>query len=102
MVKSLTDHEEPLSTLRPWLFVTIVASFVLFSALSVNYSTYQTRKLVTEFQQLHNYRNEMDVEWGQLLLEQSTWGSFNRVEQLASKRLKMIVPEPNQIIMVTQ
>ena len=100
MANSPTNQGESFSTFRPWLFVAFASALVVMSALSVNYSTYQTRRLVAEFQQLHNRRNEMDVEWGQLLLEQSTWGSFNRVEQLASKRLKMIVPEPNQIVMV--
>ena len=91
-----------LSTIRPWLFVAMVGLLVVLSAISVVHSTFQTRKLVAEFQQLQNLRNDMEVEWGQLLLEQSTWGSFNRVERLAGKKLKMIVPEPNQIVMVSQ
>lgn len=95
-------ERRPSLTTRAWLFVSIAGVLVVLSAVSVSYSAYQTRRLVGEFQQLQNLRNEMEVEWGQLLLEQSTWGSFNRVEQLASKRLKMIVPEPNQIVMVSQ
>ncbi|PCJ30162.1 MAG: cell division protein FtsL [Moraxellaceae bacterium] len=88
--------------LRAWILVFTLGVLVVLSAVSVVYSTYQTRKLVAEFQQLQNSRNDMEVEWGQLLLEQSAWGSFNRVEKLASKRLKMIVPEPNKIVMVSQ
>ena len=97
-----TVNDNAVSQQRPWFFVATVALLVVLSAISVIYSTYQTRKLVAEFQQLQNMRNDMEVEWGQLLLEQSTWGSFNRVERLASKRLKMIVPEPNKIVMVSQ
>lgn len=101
MTMSPTIDNE-ISQSRQWLFVTVAALLVVLSAVSVIYSTYQTRKLVAEFQQLQNLRNDMEVEWGQLLLEQSTWGSFNRVERLASERLKMVVPEPNQIVMVSQ
>ena len=97
---TINDYAVPQQ--RSWFFVATVALLVVLSAISVIYSTYQTRKLVAEFQQLQNMRNDMEVEWGQLLLEQSTWGSFNRVERLASKRLKMIVPEPNKIVMVSQ
>ena len=51
-------------------------------------------------QKMQNENSQMQVEWGQLLLEQSTWGSYNRVEQLATKKLKMHVPSPNEIVMV--
>lgn len=102
MKTSPTITDNAVSHQRSWFFVATVALLVVLSANAVIYSTYQTRKLVAEFQQLQNMRNDMEVEWGQLLLEQSTWGSFNRVERLASKRLKMIVPEPNKIVMVSQ
>ena len=102
MTASPIVSDNAVSQQRPWFLVATVALLVVLSANSVIYSTYQTRKLVAEFQQLQNMRNDMEVEWGQLLLEQSTWGSFNRVERLASKQLKMIVPEPNKIVMVSQ
>lgn len=55
---------------------------------------------MAQHQQLLNQKNAMQVEWGQLLLEQSTWGSYNRVEQLAGDKLKMRVPSPSEIVMV--
>ena len=102
MTESPIISDNAVPSQRSWFFVATIALLVVLSAISVIYSTYKTRKLVAEFQQLQNMRNDMEVEWGQLLLEQSTWGSFNRVERLASKRLEMIVPEPNKIVMVSQ
>lgn len=87
---------------KPWFVVGILILLVVIAALGVIYSTFQTRKLVAEFQHLQNVRNQLQVERGQLLLEQSTWGSFNRVEQLAGKKLKMHVPDPEHIVMVSQ
>ncbi len=87
---------------RVWLLVAVAVIVMLISAFGVIYSTYQTRKLIAEFQHLQNQRNELQTEWGQLLLEQSTWGSFNRVERLASKKLNMQVPEPQQVVMISQ
>ena len=89
-----------LTSVKQWIHVLLLAVLVVASAIGVAYSTHQTRKLVADFQLLKTQQYAMQVEWGQLLLEQSTWGSFNRVEQLASKRLGMRVPEPGQIIMV--
>lgn len=101
--KTKLDAEPSVSgSTRAWLLVGMAALFMLISAFGVIYSTYQTRKLIAEFQYLQNQRNELQTEWGQLLLEQSTWGSFNRVERLAGKKLKMHVPDPQQVVMISQ
>jgi cell division protein FtsL len=73
---------------------------VLGSSVAVVYSSFETRRLVARHQRLQLENNTMQVEWGQLLLEQSTWGSYNRVEQLAGTQLKMRVPSPSEIVMV--
>ena len=85
---------------QAWFFVFIALCVVLVSSLGVVYSSFETRRLVALHQKMQNENSQMQVEWGQLLLEQSTWGSYNRVEQLATKKLKMHVPSPNEIVMV--
>jgi len=85
---------------RSWTFVIIALVLVMGSCLAVIYSSFETRRLVATHQRLQLDNNAMQVEWGQLLLEQSTWGSYNRVEQLAGAKLKMRVPSPNEIVMV--
>ena len=42
----------------------------------------------------------MDVEWGQLQLEQSTWATQGRVEGLAREPLGMISPAPDAVVIV--
>ena len=84
----------------PWILVVMALLLAAGSALGVVYSSYEARRLIAQHQQLLNDKNAMQVEWGQLLLEQSTWGSYNRVEQLAGTKLKMRVPSPNEIVMV--
>ena len=88
------------SNTQAWFFVLLALAAVLVSSVAVVYSSFETRRLVALHQRLQNDNNQMQVEWGQLLLEQSTWGSYNRVEQLATKKLKMRVPSPNEIVMV--
>lgn len=85
---------------KHWILVQLAAVAVVVSALGVVFASFETRRLVSQHQQLLGAKNDMQVEWGQLLLEQSTWGSYNRVEQLAGSKLHMRVPSPNEIVMV--
>lgn len=82
-----------------WMLV-IPAFFVIMSAIAVVYSSFKARDLVSEFQHLQDQRNNYQEEWGQLLLEQSTLGAFNRIETLADKQLDMAVPAPDKTVMV--
>ena len=82
------------------LMVLLLAASVMGSALGVVYAKYQTRKLFVELQTLQKIRDEMNVEWGQLQLEQSTWGTNARVEGIARKKLDMIMPPIDAVVIV--
>lgn len=60
-------------------------------------STYQVRTQVNQLEQLRSEASDLRVQWGRFLLEQSTWGSYKRIEALAVERLQMQVPEGEQI-----
>lgn len=85
--------------LRNSLFV-VLGSAVLLSALAVVYAKFQSRSLFVELQALTKAQDKMDVEWGQLQLEQSTWATHGRVESAARKRLGMVLPEPQQVVVI--
>ncbi|MDO8932034.1 MAG: cell division protein FtsL [Rhodocyclaceae bacterium] len=69
-------------------------------ALSAVSSNHRARKLFTELEREQNRMRELDVEWGQLQLEQSTWAAHARVEKIARDRLGMKTPAPGQIVSV--
>jgi cell division protein FtsL len=73
---------------------------VLISALAVVSTNHRARKLVTEFEREQERMRALEVEWGQLQLEQSTWATHARIEQIARDRLGMHPPRSNQIISV--
>ncbi len=75
-------------------------ALVVFSALAVVYSKHQSRKLFVELNSLQKTRDAMEVEWGQLQLEQSTWATSGRIEKLARQRLRMTQMEYEKIIIV--
>jgi cell division protein FtsL len=61
-------------------------------ALALVTSQHQARKLYVELQKEQDLAKQLEVEWGQLQLEQSTWATHARVEKLAVQALGMRVP----------
>ncbi|GAB4358062.1 MAG: cell division protein FtsL [Gammaproteobacteria bacterium] len=80
-------------------FVLLVGA-VLGSALGVIYAKHQTRKLFVELNGLQKERDELQIEWGRLQLEQATWATHGRVERIARQRLKMQIPAPEEVVIV--
>jgi cell division protein FtsL len=61
----------------------------------------KTRKLFAELEREQEQAKQLDVEWGQLQLEQSTWAMHARVEKIARERLHMSLPDAKrtQVVM---
>lgn len=69
-------------------------------ALGLVTSQHASRKLYVELQKEEAKTKQLDVEWGQLQLEQSTWAMHGRVEKLAAQRLDMRVPPAGRVEVV--
>lgn len=67
-------------------------------ALAVVSSNHRARKVFVELEQEQNRMRELEVEWGQLQLEQSTWASHARVEKIARDKLGMKTPQPARVV----
>jgi len=86
-------------TVRPFNQIVILL-LVVTSAVGVVYSKHQARKLFVELQALGNDRDNMDIEWGQLQLEQSTLSTQGRVERAARDQLGMVSLSADNMIIV--
>lgn len=76
----------------------LILTLVLVAcALSVVSARHQARKLFVALQSEQAHARDLDVEWGQLQLEISTWLMHNRVEEVARGRLHMVIPESGSI-----
>ncbi len=73
---------------------------LLITALAVIYDKYQLRQLFYEMQKAERKLDEYEVEWGRLQLEMTMLTAENRVERLATKRLKMVMPLRDEIIYI--
>ena len=75
----------------------LIALTCALSAVSANH---RSRKLFTELEATQKRMRDLDVEWGQLQLEQGTLAAHVRVERSAREKLGMKPPAPGQIISV--
>lgn len=67
---------------------------LVLCALGLVTSQHKARKLYAQFEQEQERARALDVEYGQLQLEQSTWAMHGRVEKLAGRALQMSAPDP--------
>lgn len=78
----------------------VLAVLVLLSAVSVVYARHDARQLFIELQQLTAERDRLNIDWGRLQIEHSTWASPGRVEQIAREKLGMREPDPAKVVIV--
>lgn len=84
--------------LRLLLTVLVVANLV--TALAVVHARHHHRVLFVELNQLDKARDELDIDFGRLQLEQATWAESNRIDQVARDRLGMKFPEDGEIVVI--
>lgn len=70
------------------------------SALGVIYVTHVNRQLYSQLQNLQNQQDLLASEYEKLLLEQSAWSEYSRVEKLSRLHLEMKIPTAADVIMV--
>ena len=78
----------------------LLLAVLVVCALALVSSQHKARKLFVELQKQQELAKQLDVEWGQLQLEQSTWAMHGRVEKIAIQKLNMRVPQPARIQVV--
>jgi cell division protein FtsL len=75
---------------------------LISSAIAVVYSTHSARILFNQNETLKDQAYQLDVEWNQLLLEQSAVASYGRIEYAAGEKLGMEVPKNKDLVLVTK
>lgn len=87
---------------QPMLLVFVFAVVCVVSAIALVYTKHESRKLFVELEQLTNEGDELNIEWGQLQIEQSTWATHARIEQVATDDLQLTRPETAEIFVIEQ
>lgn len=81
-------------------FNLLLLALALGCALSTVTSNHKARKLFIELEREQSHMRQLEVEWGQLQLEQSTWANNARIEKIARDKLQMKAPTPQQILTI--
>ena len=79
------------------LLLVLVASA---SAIGVVYARHEARREFVELTRLKAERDELNIEFGRIKLEQATWAEANRVEQVARTELGMGFPGAEQTVVL--
>jgi cell division protein FtsL len=72
----------------------------MVSSMAVIEMRHESRVLYAQVQKLQQERDALNVEWGQLLLEEGAWSQHRRIESVARSQLGMELPNPKQVNVV--
>lgn len=85
---------------QPFLLVFVFAIACVLSAMALVYTKHDSRKLFIELEGLTHERDELNIEWGQLQIEQSTWATHARIERVALEDLSLVRPAATDIYVI--
>lgn len=71
---------------------------VMVCALFTITSQHQARQVFQSLEAEQNRARQLDVEYGQLQLELSTWATSPRIEKIARENLNMYTPEAAKML----
>lgn len=84
------------------LISALLALAAFATAVACVWAVHANRVSFARLQALEAERDEMNVEWGRLQIEQAAWSTHARIERVARERLRMRLPEPDEVVIVTR
>ncbi|NIA27596.1 MAG: cell division protein FtsL [Desulfobulbaceae bacterium] len=87
-------------TRQPLVLVFVFAVVCVLSAMALVYTKHESRRLFIELESLTDERDRLNIEWGQLQIEQSTWATHARIEKVATDDLLLVRPDSSEIFVI--
>lgn len=97
---SLFHGQWTLQMPKLFLMQLLLLFFVLSSALSVVYLINLHRITCSEMQTAEQRTHQLELQWGQLLLEQASLATPARVERVATEKLHMVYPSRDKTFLL--
>jgi cell division protein FtsL len=82
--------------------VLLLAGGVTASGAWVTGAKHQARQLFVELEELNREQDRLQIDWGRLQIEQSTYATHPRIESLARERLHLTPPADDQLVVVRE
>jgi len=103
-MKPETDAQQPTRKLGKQVAelatMLLLAAAVTASGIWVTDAKHRARQLFVELEELNQEQDQLQINWGRLQIEQSTWATHPRIEALARERLHLTNPTDEQLVVV--
>lgn len=86
--------------IQRYIVTYVLLALVVLSALAVVYFTHVNRQTTSELEVLLTERDELDIEWRNLLIEQNSLSEHSAIEIKAAKMLDMKRPDADSEIVI--
>ena len=86
--------------MRTAILATFLLLAVIASAVAIVRTHHERRSLFVELDEVDARRDRLQVEWGRLQIEQSTWAASDRIERIASERLNLHLSRAGVTVLV--
>ncbi|WP_394202298.1 cell division protein FtsL [Shewanella waksmanii] len=81
-------------------WILLLAAVVMINGVGVVYTSHVARNYTSQWDQLLQERDKLDIEWRNLLLEEQSQSEHSRITRIATKELQMSRPLPNEEVVV--
>ena len=85
---------------RNVVFICVLLTLVVVSGVATVYVKHLSRSLFVDLQALEHQQDVIQIEWGKLELEQSTWASHDRITNVAAEQLDLFMPPGDSVEVV--
>lgn len=80
----------------------VLLAILVACALGLVTSQHKARKIFSDLEREQERARNLDIEYGKLQLEASTWGLHSRAEKIAGSALSMRAPDPRRVRLVNR
>ncbi len=85
-----------------FIAVALLLPAMMASAIAVVWARNESRELFIQLTRLQSHRDQLNIEFGRLQLEQATWADPAHIEAIARSKLGMVNPNPARVRVVRQ
>jgi len=85
---------------RAAVVTAILLVAVIASAVAVVRTHHERRSLFVQLDEVDAQRDRLQVEWGRLQIEQSTWAASDRIERIAADKLGLHLSRAGATVLV--
>jgi cell division protein FtsL len=83
-----------------YFILSLLVAAVLGTGIAVVYARQEHRQAYGQLTRLQRERDEINIEFSRLQLEQATWAETNRIEQVAAERIGMVFPQDGEVVVI--